>query len=590
MRNWNRYGFYTYLLLPERYDPASLNAKLPAFIRRHNKQNTIKQSVSLEPLGEVYMKGKPRGGKGGSTATGNITNVYIFSVVAVFVLVIACFNFINLSTAFSLFRTKEIGVRKVLGASRRQLIFQFLTDAFLLCIIAFVLAIIWSVLLLPVFNQLAGKTVTISIFQQPIYLVVLFLVTLFIGLLSGIYPAFFISSFQPVSSLKGNASGSRAGGRLRQVLVVSQFSISIILIVATLIVYKQLYFMKNQELGFNKNHKLVIDFQYDQRILNHADAVKNQLTSIPGITSASLSSYIPGKPNRKFSTQIENAKGGKEEFLWDAYFIDQDFLKQYQIRLISGRGFSKAFPADVKSAMLVNEAAVKKLGYSSPHDVIGKRFSQDTKGAEGTIIGVIKNFHYRTYQEEIQPLTLRISPGFFTFLSLDISPKNLPGTISLLEKKWAELAPGLPMSYFFADETYDAQYKAEERFGRLFFCFTGLAILISCLGLLGLSAFSTIQRTKEIGIRKVLGASVGGIVTLLTKDFLKLILLALLIAAPISWLMMHNWLQNFAYRVDIELWMFAIAGLLALFIAIFTISFQAVKAAVVNPVESLRRE
>ncbi|MDB5013142.1 MAG: transporter permease, partial [Daejeonella sp.] len=394
---------------------------------------------------------------------------------------------------------------------------------------------------------------------------------------------------QPINSLKRQLVSGIKGILLRKTLVVTQFSISIILIIATIFVYQQLSFM-NQNLGFKKDHLLVIDFQYDNRVIDHEATVKQQLLNIPGVDKASFASYIPGKPNKKFPTKIEDAGHYMQEFISDTYFIDTDFLEQYQIEIIAGRGFSSKYKTDVRTAMLINETAVKRLGFSNPKEALGKRFSQGTKGGEGIIIGVIKDFHFHTMVEKIQPLTLRISPGFFTYLTLSISSNNVQETVQSIEKSWSNLAPGLPLSYFFADEAYDAQYQSEERFGKLFLCFSTLAIIISCLGLLGLAAFTTVQRTKEIGIRKVLGASVRSITGLLSKDFIKLVCLAILIASPIAWFTVNHWLEGFAYRIDISWWVFLLAGMLAILIAFIAISFQTVKAAIVNPVKSLKSE
>jgi len=375
---------------------------------------------------------------------------------------------------------------------------------------------------------------------------------------------------------------------LRKALVVAQFSISIILIIATIVVYTQLHFMQNHELGFKKDHQLVIDFHFDKRIIDHDEAVKQQLMSLPGIGAASMSSAIPGRYNHTFPTEIEGPEKNMHEFSSNTYFVDYDFLNQYQIKLIAGRPFSKEITSDLRNAMIINEAALKSMGYNDPNEAIGKHFIQ--RGNSGTIIGVIKDFHYHSFTEEVQPLTLMVTPGFFTFLTLNISSQNLHATMNKLENKWKELAPGMPMIYFFADDAYDAQYKSEAQFGRLFMSFAIIAIILSCLGLLGLSAFSTVQRTKEIGIRKVLGSSIFAVVKLLTKDFLILIFIAFAISAPIAWMGMNKWLQEFAYRINISWWIFVVAGLAAIIIALATISFQAIKAAIANPVKSLRSE
>ncbi|SEI81699.1 putative ABC transport system permease protein [Dyadobacter koreensis] len=586
MRNSKRFFFYTYLLLPENYDASKLSAKLPDFVKTHIDQKLGEYSLAIEPLKSVYLNAKPRGSKAGTSVTGNRSHVYIFSFVAAFVLFIACFNFINLTTALSIQRVKEIGVRKVLGTTRKLLIFQFLVESVSLTLIAFFASILVCSLLIPLFNDLTGKIINAGIFENINYLFVLFSAAVFIGLLSGIYPAFFLSRFQPVSSLKGGFVSATQGVNFRKVLVTAQFSISIILIVATIVVYRQLHFMQNQALGFKKDHNLVIDFQYDDNIISHQESVKDKLTKIPGVTMASISSSIPGRPNHLFPTQIENVANEMQEFQSDTYFVDYDFIKQYGISVLAGRMFSKDFGNDLKEAILINETAVKSLGFSNPKDVIGKRFSQ--LNVNGFVIGVIKDFHFRSFQEKVQPMTLRVAPGFFTFLTLNISGENTPESIANLERAWKSLIPDMPLIYFFADEAYDNQYRDEQRFGKLFICFASFAIIISCLGLLGLSAFSITQRTKEIGIRKVVGASTVSIVGLLSVDFIKLVLLAILIAVPVAWYAMDQWLRDFAYRIAIPLWSFALAGVIAVFIALGTVSFQAIKAALKNPVKSLR--
>lgn len=585
--NWTRFGFYTYLLLPDHYDVTRLSARLPAFLDEHITNTTTKYTLLLEPLKSVYLYGKARGSRTGSSVHGNIDNVYIFFIVSLLVLIIAGINFINLSTAFSLKRAKETGVRKVLGASRKQLVFQYLIDAVFLSVAAYLLACLFCFLLLPVFNNVSGKIISDSIFEQPIYLLLVFFIALITGLLSGIYPAFFLSGFQPIASLKGRFISGLKGLALRRVLVVTQFSISIILIVATLVVYKQLDYMRNQDLGFKKEHLLVIDFHFDERILEHTETVKEQLKTIPGITFASIGSAVPGRANRKLSLELENSNGNMVKADWDLYAVDKDFLQQYDINVIAGRNFSPLIASDTTAAIIINEAAVRSLGYKNSADAIGKRFAQ--KGSNGLITGVIKDFHFQSYAEDIQPLAVKMSPWFFTFITLNVSSNNINATIGSLENKWKSIVPGLPLIYNFSDETYDAQYKDEARFGKLFICLATLAIFISCLGLYGLSAFSLAQRTKEIGIRKILGATSLHIVNSLSKDFLQLVLLAIVIASPIAWLLMHQWLEdNYAYRISIGWWVFATAGIIAATIAFSTVCFHTVKAATANPVNSLR--
>jgi putative ABC transport system permease protein len=585
-RNWTRFGFYTYLLLQPGQSAANLQAKLPDFVKANFNQNEFKYQLALEPLKKVYLYGKPRGHRTGTSESGSITNIYVISIIAILVLFIACFNFINLTTAFSLQRAKEIGVRKVFGASKYPLVLQFFIDAIILCLIAFVIAVLLATLLLPMFNQLVGTVVAGSIFHSFQNVLSLFVISIVVGILSGAYPALFLSGFNPISSLKGKTGSSGTGLLLRRSLVVAQFSISIFLIIATAIVYMQLNFMQNQQLGFQKEHKLVVDYQFDTRINQHLVGVKQRLTDIPGVSKVSFSSSIPGTPNNQFNTTIENSKGENQQQKPDVYFIDDDFLNQFQINVIAGRGFSRNLAADSMKSMLINEAMLKSLGFTNPNDAIGKRFTQ--LNHQGTIVGVVKDFHNHSFLEKVQPLTVRVDLGHLTNITIDITSADVSGTVAKLESAWRNIAPSLPFVYFFADDAYNHQYIAQQRFGSLFICFAIIAIVISCLGLLGLSAFNTIQRKKEIGIRKALGASAGSITAMLSKDFIRLIIIALLITSPISWWAMHNWLQRFAYRIDIPVWVFLASGVSTIFIALFTVSFQSIKAAMANPINSIK--
>ena len=587
--NWTRFGFYTYLLLPEKTNVTNLNNRLSSFAAEHINSTTTKYQLQLEPLKSIYFYGKSRGSRTGSSVHGNINNVYIFSTIALFILCIGAINFINLSTAFSLKRAKETGVRKVLGASKKQLILQFLTDAIILSVLAYFIAIILSLVFLPIFNSLSGKIVSESIIDKPLYLLILLAIALITGVLSGFYPALFLSNFKPVNNLKAKFLPGSSSILLRKGLVVTQFAISIIILVATVVVYKQLNYMRNQDLGFKKDHMLVIDFHFDERILEHTETVKRQLQEIPGVTFASIGSAVPGRANRKLSLDIENKDAAMVKADWDLYAIDKDFLKQYAIPLSAGRSFSAEIATDTTNALMVNEAAIRTLGYNDPSQAIGKRFAQ--KGSSGEIIGVVKDFHFRSYAEDIQPLSIKMSPWFFTFITLSITTDNITKTIADIEQKWKSIAPGLPLVYNFSDETYDAQYKDEVRFGKLFICSSVLAIFVSCLGLYGLSSFTISQRTKEIAVRKVLGASTFQISRNVTGDFLKLVFISMLIASPLAWLIMYNWLQNnFAYRVSINGFELFIAGIIAFTIALLTISYHTLKAAISNPVDNLRYE
>lgn len=584
-KNWGGFGDFTYFLLKPNTNAKALQHKFPAFLEQHigkfMKENNQTYTYLLEPLKDVYLK-SDRGG----TVSGSMTNVYVFSIVGIFILLIAGINFINLTTARSTERAREVGIRKVIGAERRQLTSQFLGESVILCLIAFVLSVCLCALLLPSFNFLAGKTISTGIFNHPNYILALLGIGIGIGLLAGIYPALVLSAFQPIIVLKGRFATGTRGLLLRKGLVIAQFTISIGLIVATLLVGFQLNYMRSQKLGFNKDQELVLDTHGD----NHRDALKEELRGLRGVESVAMSSNTPGSGSMNAYSIIQNQKGEMQVCSPDLFFVDFDYIPQYQLKLVAGRAFSRAFGSDTTQAMILNEAGVKMLGYHRPQDAIGRDFDQ--WGRKGKIIGVVKDFHYSSLQQVIRPLSMRIEPGGCDQISVKVSGGNLKGTIAAIETSWHKIIPYRPFSYFFVDEMFDRQYRAEDRFGKLFLYFSVLAIFISCLGLLGLASYSTLQRTKEIGVRKVLGASVGGIVGLLSKDFLWLVGIAFLVATPLSFFLMKGWLDGFYYRVNIysAWWIFALAGIGAFAIALFTISFQAVKAALTNPVRSLRSE
>lgn len=580
---WGNYGAEAYLLLKPGVDAGGLQAKFPAFLEKRNgsemKQSQMFVTLILEPIKSVYLYSTRDGSK-----SGKINNVYIFSAVAVFILLIAAFNFINLTTARSTERAKEIGIRKVVGAERPQLIRQFIGDSVLLCLIAMVLAVGLSVLLLPLFNQLAGKVVNEGIFPSLRHLGLLFFTAVCVGLFAGIYPALVLSSFRPVAVLKGRFATGTRGIFLRKALVVVQFTISIALIFGTITVYRQMQYMRNQDLGFDKEQTVVIETKGSPA----KEAFRQALEGIPTVSATALSGSVPGGGNPGAYSEIENTNGDLQIANLDLYFVDFDYLDLYDIEVVAGRGFSRDFGTDSTQAMIMNEAAIKLFGYATPTEAIGKRFKQ--WGREGQIVGVIKDFHYRGLQDKIAPLTIRIEPGSWRLISAKVSTSNMAGTIAAIEKAWKATIPNQPFTYFFLDEYFNRQYRSEEQFGRLFLNFAILAIFISCLGLFGLASYSTAQRVKEIGIRKVMGASVSGIVRLLSSDFIKLVLISIGIALPIGWWAMHRWLADFAYHIAISWWVFLAAGIAAVAIALVTVSWQAFRAAVANPVDSLKDE
>ena len=580
---WTSFNLVSYLLLKPGVNVKSLTAKVSRVLDKHVgsqlKEAQMSFTLFLEPLRDVYLYSTRDGSK-----TGNINNVYIFSIIAVFILLIACINFINLTTARSAERAKEVGIRKVVGAARFQLAKQFMGESVVICFMAFIVSILLSSLLLSLFNHLAGKQVSTPFFYHPLYIVSLFFISIGIGIVAGFYPALVLSSFKPVSVLKGRFASGTKGILLRKGLVIFQFTISIILIIGTVIVYTQLKYMRSQDLGFSKDQTIVIDTNQDK----NKDAFKESLSSVPGVLATSFSSTVPGGGTSTAYSKVQNKSGDMQTASLDIYFVDFDYINQYKIKVIAGRGFSKEFGTDTTQAMVINESAAKLLGYTSPQQAVGRNFDQ--WGRKGKIIGVVRDFHYIALQEPIRPLTMRIEPGGYQLISIKVATANLPATIKDIESKWNQLIPNRPFDYSFLDESFDKQYRAEDRFGSLFFNFAILAIFISCLGLLGLASYSTIQRTREIGVRKVLGASVSNIINLLSIEFLKLVLVAFIIASPIAWLFMNKWLQDFAYRTYLSWWMFVFAGIAAIVIAFGTISFQAIKAAIANPVKSLRTE
>ncbi|MCF0061028.1 ABC transporter permease [Dyadobacter chenwenxiniae] len=580
---WGNFGATTYLLLAPGTAKAALENKFPAFLERRAgktmKESQMYYKLFLEPLRDVYLKSTRDVAESGS-----MNNVYVFSVVAIFILLIACINFVNLTTARSVERAKEVGIRKVVGAPKMLVARQFISESILLCLIAFVFAVVLSTALIPLFNNLSGKVISTGILDNLPFVAGMFLAAILIGILAGIYPALVLSSFEPVVVLKGRFTTSVKGILLRKSLVTIQFAISIALIIATIVVYIQMDFMRNRDLGFSKDQMMIVNSQGDPK----KDAFKQSLADITGVKSTAASSSVPGSGNPGAYSEIENKSGDLQIANLDLYFVDFDYIPQFGLKMAAGRPFSRDFGTDTTQAMVMNEAAVKLFGYSSPEEAIGRRFKQ--WGREGKIVGVVKDFHFRSLQERIKPLTMRIEPGGSELVSIKIDGGNIKEAVAAVEQKWKTIMPNRPFSYYFMDEFFDRQYRSEERFEKLFFNFAILAIFISCLGLLGLASYSTMQRTKEIGVRKVMGASTGSIVGLLSKDFLKLVLIAFVIASPIAYYGMYRWLENFAYKTDIYWWIFAIAAFLSAAIAFATVSFQSIRAALMNPVKSLRSE
>ncbi|MGS2764777.1 FtsX-like permease family protein [Sinomicrobium sp. M5D2P9] len=582
---WINFNPFTYVLLGNEANFRTLEQKFPDFMERKigekMKAHKLSLTLKLEPFERIHLW-TDRGAH--DHDRGNINNIYIFGLIAIFTLLIACINFVNLTTARSVERAREVGVRKVIGAGKKQLRLQFIGESVIISLLALLITIGTTYLLLPYFNLLADKIIVPDFAFSLSHITILLCTALCIGILAGIYPAMVLSSYKPVKVLKGNFSTGSKGVLLRKTLVVFQFSISIALIIGTIVIYHQMHFMHNMDLGFKKDQILVLTPGFSSK----NETLKQSMQNLPGVLSASLSSSVPGESNAIAYSSIENRTGDMQETSLTTYFIDFNFIKQFDLKIIAGRSLSPEFATDTTEAMLVNQKAVKAFGYDTPEDIIGKRFDQWEQ--QGRIVGVVNDFNFNSLRSDITPLAFRIEPKQYYDLALQVSTENLPQTIAAIETKWKQLFPKKPFDFFFMDEFLDKQYRSEERFGQLFLNFAVLAIIISCLGLLGLASYSVLQRRREIGIRKVVGASVPRIVNLLSGEFIWLVAIAFIVASPLIWLGMHYWLQNFAYHIAISWWIFAAGGGLALFIALATVSFHAVKAAMANPAKSLKTE
>ncbi len=583
---WGYVDFYTYFLVSDNFDSQAFQAKMPEFLKRNRPEENAEDfyDISFEPLKDTYLNSAVARQPG---VTGSLSNIYIFALIGLFILLIACINFMNLATARSLERAKEVGVRKVIGADKKGLRYQFLGESLLMVMLASILGLVLVMLGLPAMRSITGKAFLSAEIFNAFSLSVYFGMALLTGLLAGLYPAFVLSNFKPSSVLKGVFRSSKQGTNLRKGLVIFQFSLSIALIASTVIVYFQLGFMLNKNLGFDREQQLVIDFNWDGEVMDNMETIKSEFMNLQEVVSVAGSRTVPGGHFPGAGTDIETFEGNMENFSPFLYEIDFDFIPHYNIEVVAGRPYSRDFVTDSVSSLMVNEAAARSFGYANPSDIIGKRFQQ--WGREGTIVGVVKDFNYLSLHQAVAPLTLRYSQ-YGKYLSLKIKSENMQQAISNIEQKWAKLAPHRPFLYTFLNESFNTQYEADIKFKKLFTLFSFLAIFIACLGLLGLATYSAVQRTKEIGVRKVLGAEVSSIVRLLSIDFIKLVLLAILVATPFSWYVMDKWLHVYAYQIDISWWIFALAGGIALSIALATVSFNAIKAARANPVKSLRTE
>jgi putative ABC transport system permease protein len=593
---WVSNNFYTYILLKQGASASGLQKKLPEFAKKYAGPQlqqllgiTYDEAANrgyvyefnMQPLLDIHLNShldyeiEPNS---------DVRYVYIFSIIAVFILLIACINFMNLTTARSSTRSKEVGIRKVLGSNRTKLINQFLTESILLAFFAVLIAIVLVEIFLPAFSHLSDKDLQTSYFDNFLAVPALIITILIVGFLAGSYPAFFLSSFQPVKVLKGKTNESNRNW-LRSGLVVFQFAITIVLFVCTFIVANQMKFIQEKKLGFDKEHVLVI--QRAWALEDQTQAFKDELLQNSNIVSSSNTDNLPGRIFGQTVFKPEDAPLS-QQYPLAIMSTDYDFSKTLRLELLTGRFFSRESTTD-STAIILNESAVKFMELTDP---IGKRIvlADDNQGRFYTIVGVLKDFHYESLHQRIRPLAIFLNSGQTAYLPVRVNPGNISKTISFIESQWKKFVPGKPFEFFFLDEDFNRLYQSEQKTGLIFTTFSVLAILIACLGLFGLTAFTVERRIKEIGIRKVLGASISTIVFLISKEFLKWVLISNLIAWPVAYYFMNNWLENFAYRTNITLWAFIFSGIIALIIALLTVSSQTIKAATANPVRSLRYE
>ncbi|MGO4291504.1 ABC transporter permease [Chitinophaga sp. RAB17] len=602
---WGQLGnanFHTYLVLKPGTDYKAFEKKFPDYIEKHLipimkdfqiysmadlEKSGNRFSFSLIPVTQIHLYSDRQGGEELSPP-GSVQYVAIFSAVALFILLIACVNFMNLTTARSIGRAREVGVRKVLGTDRRELVMQFLIESVLMVFLSLLIGIGITFLALPLFNSLSGKTMTLASLFSPVILPLMIALPFAVGLLAGSYPAFFLSGFKPIEVLKGRLKAGTKSGGLRSALVIVQFTISIVLIIGTVVVFRQLHYIQTRDLGFNKEQVLIIDGA--DALGSNADAFKKEVTQLSGVKAGTLSGFLPvSKSSRNvyniFKDPVQTASNSFNIATWA---IDDGYFSTIGIKVLKGRNFSPGSRTD-SSSVIINEAAARILGYADP---IGKNvytFNDAGKPTAYPIVGLVKNFNFETLHHEVGPLmfTLQRSTGLASF---KVNTSVIAPLIGQVRNKWTALAPGAPFSFRFLDDSFNEMYQSEQQVGKIATIFSVLAILISCLGMFGLATFVAEQRTKEMGIRKVLGASVQGIVGLLSADFIKLVVIAFFIATPLAWWVMNKWLQDFVYRVNFSWWIFPASGLVALLIALATVSFQAIRAAVANPVRSLRME
>ncbi len=594
---WDGGGAYTYLKLAAGVDAAEFEKRISHIAYTYYGETLRswgqEREYLLQPLLDIHFKSKLEGfagwgGGGEMEPPGNSVYVYIYSVIGLLVLLIGCMNYINLSNAQSVRRSREVGLRKVVGASRMQLIRQFLGESLLVTLLAAFLGLVLAEGLLPLFNDFAGTRLQLTELANPAVLLAVIGLLLLVGLVAGGYPAFVLTAFKPVTIMKGSAVAGRRGSSMLRLLVVGQFAISLFLAISTVTVYQQLDFLRNRNLGFDKEQKLVLPFRMNTTIRDGSGALKSELMAHHSITSATASSSVPGRFIRKGALSF---RAGIHDAPLALKFIscDANFIGDYGIEMIAGRTFDES-QNDERGAFIINERAVKHLGYASPEEAMGQRLWESWYGRDKVIVGVTSNFHYEGTQREVEPLFMEHSSSRFDALTLTVATTGLDETLEFVESRWLAVFPGLPYEAFFLDEDFEKQFRSERQVGRLLGLVAGMGLVIACLGLLGLAAFITRQRAGEIGIRKVLGASEASIIVLFSRDFVLLVIAASLIACPAATYAMTLWLSDFTYRVEMNWMTYVLPSVLGLLLALMTVSTQAFKAAHANPVEALKCE
>ncbi|MBO9611425.1 MAG: ABC transporter permease [Dyadobacter sp.] len=584
---WKDSRFYTYLLLKNNVHIARFIEKIgrlkgvPA--APQPKISTDAYHFKLQALKDIHLSSSL---ENELSANGSMEQIYIFSTIGLLILFLAGINYTNLATARSVGRAREVGVKKVIGASKTQLIFQYLSESVMIALIALALALGVSFFIEPAFLSVTGKD--LSLFSSPSLLLFLAGVAVFLGLLSGAYPAFLLAGFKPLAILRGSFKSSGKGVLLRQSLIVSQFVITLILVISIVVIYSQMSYIKHKDLGYNKDALIMIRLNGNADVVKGYSAFKNELMASPFVSGLASSNSFEIRGLESGNARLTGSQGESVRMNTSSVRVDADYLAVYGLKLLAGRNIADVGAGGKVRQVVLNETAVAKAGWKNPEDAIGRSFEMDNQ--PGEVVGVVRDFHFNSLQHTIPPLAMLGHNQYFSRITIKIDPRKVSQSIGLIRRAWSEHFPVALLDYDFIDQQVKEQYLAEERFSSIILYFSALSLLIACLGLYGLIAFTSSQKTKEISIRKTLGATVNGIAVLLSKDYLKPVVLAGCIAMPIAWHLMQNWLQNFSYRIDIAWWMLGAPLLLVSVLAVITVSFQSIKAALVNPVEHLRSE